>query len=55
LQEAKRHVETEAAHLRAQLTAASHVLTASAGEIEEMKVRAQASQRNCMLPHDARC
>ena len=38
LQEAKRHVESEAAHLRAQLTAASHVLADSAGEIKELKV-----------------
>ena len=46
-QEAKRHAETEVMHLRAQLTSASQVLSASAAEIEEMKVRALVSAAKC--------
>ena len=51
-QEAKRHVESEAAHLRAQLTAASHVLADSAGEIKELKVGTQ-SKRGLRMPRCA--
>ena len=53
-QEAKRHVESEAAHLRAQLTAASHVLADSAGEIKELKVCSQSAVGcACLVAYEA--